>query len=94
MYNTEQRVEFSGKVIDFRLMDPHSILIVETVNDDGTSSTWEVEGGTASGIIGSGLSQEFLRSGPIVHIKGFQTKDGSCTPRCRAAGEGFEFERS
>ncbi|PCI76231.1 MAG: hypothetical protein COB20_11080 [SAR86 cluster bacterium] len=93
-YNTTELVEFSGKVIEFRLMDPHSILVVEVENPDGTISTWDVEGGSASGIIGSGLSQEFLRSRPIVNIKGFQTKDGVCTPRCRAAGEAFDFERN
>lgn len=93
-YNTTQLIEFEGKVIEFRLMDPHSVLIVETENSDGTISTWEVEGGSASGIINSGLSQEFLRSGPIVRVKGFQTKDWACTPRCRVAGEAFEFERN
>ena len=92
-HNTTQLVEFKGRVVDFQLMDPHSVLVVETENSDGSVSTWEIEGGSASGIIKSGLSKEFLRSGPIVSIKGFQTKDGMCTPRCRAAGENFEFEQ-
>ena len=92
-YNTTELVEFEGRVIDFRLMDPHSILVVETENSNGTISTWEIEGGSASGIISSGLSQEFLRSGPTVHIKGFQSKDGLCAPRCRASGEDFRFEQ-
>ena len=93
-YNTSELVEFKGKVIEFRLMDPHSVLVVQTENSDGSTSTWEIEGGSASGIISSGLSQEFLRTGPIVHVKGFQTKDGVCAPRCRAAGEEFEFEQN
>lgn len=92
-YNTNPIVEFEGKVVNFKLMDPHSVLVVETLNSDGTVSTWEIEGGSASGIVASGLSQEFLRSGPTVRIKGFQTKDGLCTPRCRAAGEEFDFEK-
>ncbi len=62
-YNTTQLIEFEGRVVDFRLMDPHSVLVVETKNSDGTISTWEVEGGSASGIINSGISQNFLRSG-------------------------------
>lgn len=93
-YNTTQLIELKGRVVEFRLMDPHSILVVETENSDGTMFTWEIEGGAASGIINLGISQEFLRSGPIVHIKAFQTKDGACTPRCRAAGEDFNFERN
>lgn len=92
-YDTTRLLEFTGEVIEFRLMDPHSVLVVETVNSDGTTSIWEVEGGTASGIIDAGLSQEFLRRRPIVHVKGFQTRDGLCAPRCRAAGEDFEFEQ-
>ena len=91
-YNTTQLIELKGRVVDFRLLDPHSILVVETENADGTRSTWEIEGGSGSGIVKAGISQEFLRSGPAVTIKAFQTKDGACTPRCRAAGEDFNFE--
>lgn len=93
LYNTDELIEIEGKVIEVRLMDPHSLLVVETRSGEGTTIQWEVEGGSASGIIGSGLTQEFLRSGPQVRIEGFQTRDGLCTPRCRVAGESFEFQQ-
>ena len=92
-YDTTRLIEISGLVVEFRPMDPHSLLVVETVNDNGVVTIWEVEGGSASGIIRSGLSQEFLRSMPKVKVKGFRAKDGSCAPRCSMAGDTFEFER-
>ena len=94
LYNTDALVEIEGKVIEVRLMDPHSLLVVEARTTDGRVIQWEVEGGSASGIVGSGLSQEFLRSGPMVSIEGFQTKDDLCAPRCRLAGESFDFQQN
>jgi len=91
LYDTTHLLEIKGKVIEVRLMDPHSLLIIESQSDDGTLVEWEIEGGSAAGIISSGLTQDFLRSGPEVRIKGFQTKDGFCAPRCRVAGESFDF---
>ena len=94
LYDTSQLIEIHGKVVSVRLMDPHSVLVVETESADGTTIQWDVEGGSAAGIVASGLTQEFLRSGPTVHIEGFRAKDDSCTPRCRVAGENFDFERN
>ena len=91
-YDASKLVEIDGQVIEFQLLAPHSILVVEIQNSDGTSTVWEVEGGTASGIIGAGLTQKFLRSKPKVHVKGFQTKDGNCSPLCRMSGQEFDFE--
>ena len=93
LYSTDELIEIEGKVVEFRLMDPHSLLVIESSTEAGTVIQWEVEGGSAAGIVGSGLTQEFLRSGPRVRIEGFQTRDGLCAPRCRVAGESFDFER-
>lgn len=93
LYNTDELIAIEGKVVEFRLMDPHSLLVIETSSKDGTVIQWEVEGGSAAGIVGSGLTREFLRGGPRVRVEGFQTRDGLCAPRCRVAGESFDFEQ-
>ncbi|MCB1669771.1 MAG: DUF6152 family protein [Gammaproteobacteria bacterium] len=92
-YDTGQLIEFEGKVVGFRLMDPHSILVVEVEASDGAKVVWEVEGGRAAGIVEAGLTREFLGSGPLVRVTGYQSKDALCAPNCRMAGQDFDFER-
>ena len=90
-YDTELFVEFTGTVVGFELMDPHSLLYVDVENADGTTTSWVVEGGGAHGIISAGLTREMLSSRPAVKILGYQSRDKKCQP-CRAAGREFEFD--
>ena len=90
-YDTGQLIELEGIVTDFHLMDPHSILVVDVENPDGTRTLWDIEGGSAGGLVSSGLTREYLRSRPRVQVEGYQTRDRICAPRCRMAGEDFKF---
>ena len=94
LYDLSSPMELNGKVVGFELKNPHSILYVDVTHEDGTVTSWAVEGGAARGIVEAGLSKEFLASGPNVRIKAFQSIDKLCTPRCKAAGEDFEFDKS
>lgn len=94
LFDTSQLIEIEGRVTGFRLMDPHSLLFVEMQNPDGTVTTWEIEGGSGSGIVRSGLTQEFLNSEPLVRVEAYQSRDGTCAPNCRASGRDFDFDRS
>jgi len=89
-YDTEMLIEIMGQIKEVRLSDPHSVLVVESRN---SGVLWEVEGGAASGIIAAGLTLEYLRSGPDVHVQGFQTKGKKCEPRCKMKGVKFDFDR-
>ena len=94
LQDLESSIEINGKVVGFELKDPRSILFVDVRNDDGTVTSWAVEGGAARGVVEAGLSEEFLESGPGVKIKAFPSIDKSCNPKCKAAGENFEFDKS
>ncbi len=91
-YDTSAVVEFTGQVVGFELVDPHSLLHVDVENADGSITRWTVEGGPAHGIIGSGVTRESLSFNPIVTVRGYQSKDKRCEPRCRANGRDFAFE--
>lgn len=92
-YDTSHLITIEGKVIEYRLMDPHSLLVVEGMNPDGTLTVWEIEGGAGSGIIRAGLSREFLDSYPLVRVSAYQSSNGVCAPRCTASGQDFIFDR-
>jgi hypothetical protein len=90
LYDVDMLKEINGQIKEVRLSDPHSVLVIESQN---SGVLWEVEGGAASGIIAAGLTLEYLRSGPIVLVQGFQTKDKKCQPRCKMQGVKFDFDK-
>lgn len=92
-FDTSHLIAIEGKVIEYRLRDPHSLLVVEGMNADGTLAVWEIEGGAGSGIVKAGLSREFLDSQPAVRVSAYQSSDGICGPRCKASGQDFNFDR-
>ena len=91
-YDTGRLIELKGMVVGFELLDPHSLLYID-VEEDGKLVSWAIEGGRANGIVNAGLSKEYLSSRPTVIVLAYQSKDGSCHPRCRAVGRDFDFER-
>ena len=93
LFDTSQPLTLTGRVIDFRLMDPHSLLYVEVLQDSGAAIIWQIEGGSGSGIVGAGLSREFLASEPIVTIQYYPARDAQCAPSCRGVGQDFDFQR-
>ncbi len=91
-YDTTSVIELKGKVVGFKLIDPHSLLYVDVENEDGTVTAWVVEGGAAHGIVGTGLTKDSLALGPTVTVRGYQSKDKQCRPHCKANGRDFVFE--
>ncbi len=91
-FDTTRVVELKGTVVGFELIDPHSLLYVDVKNEDGTVTGWVVEGGAAHGIVRAGLTKDSLTLGPMVIIRGYQTKDKQCNPLCKANGRDFVFE--
>ncbi len=91
-YDTRVPLELRGKVVAFELMDPHSLLYVDVENQDGTVTSWVIEGGAAHGIVRAGISEASLALGPGVLVRGYQSKDGQCAPNCKAVGRDFVFD--
>ena len=91
-YDTLAIVKLNGKVVDFELLDPHSLLYVDVTEDDGSVTSWVIEGGAAYGIVRAGLTKASLARGPTVTVRANPSKDGLCRPLCRGLGQSFEFQ--
>ncbi len=91
-YDTTLMIELKGKVVGFKLIDPHSLLYVDVENEDGSVTGWVVEGGAAHGIVAAGLTKDSLALGPTVVVHAYQSKNKQCTPHCKANGRKFVFE--
>jgi len=75
-------VHLEGTVVEFQWVNPHSWLIIEVENEDGTTEQWSVEGGAPSALLRRGWNRNSLPPGTKVIVDGFQAKDGK--PRANA----------
>lgn len=81
-FDRNKPVHLEGTVVEFQWVNPHSWLIIDVENDDGTMTQWAVEGGAPSALLRRGWTRDTLPPGTRVQVDGFQAKDGK--PRANA----------
>ena len=58
-------------------INPHSWVHVDVTNDDGTVTSWMVEGGTPNTLLRRGFTKNSLLPGTEIIVDGYRAKDGS-----------------
>lgn len=76
MFNYGTVVEVSGKVKEFQYTNPHSWLLVDVDNADGTVTTWGFEAEGPSTLVRAGIRKGDLPPGTEITIRGNPMKDG------------------
>lgn len=81
-FDSNAPVHIDGTVVEFQWVNPHSWLIIDAEQDDGSVVRWAVEGGAPSALLRRGWTRDTLPAGTRVIVDGFQAKDGK--PRANA----------
>jgi hypothetical protein len=81
----------TGKVVRVEWINPHSWIHVDVAAEDGTSVPWMMEGGTPNALLRAGLTRSLLKVGAEVNVRGYQSKDPDCIPKCRGSGRDITF---
>jgi hypothetical protein len=76
MFDSQKTVTFEGVVKEFQWTNPHSWLIVEVKNRDGSLSTWGFEAEGPSTLTRAGIRPSELPIGTKLRISGHPMKDG------------------
>ena len=76
MFNRDEIVTLTGTVKEFRYINPHSWLIVDIDNDDGTTTTWGFEGEGPQDMMHGGVRKGDLPPGAKITITGNPMRDG------------------
>jgi hypothetical protein len=63
MFDQEHPMELTGTVKEYRYTSPHTFIILDVKEADGTSQLWNLEGGAPSGLIRDGWSSKTLKPG-------------------------------
>ena len=77
MFEREKTVTVEGVVKEFQYTNPHSWLLVDVKNKDGSVTTWGFEGEGPSTLQRSGIRPSDFRPGTKLKITGHPMKDGT-----------------
>jgi hypothetical protein len=84
-YKVNERITVSGTVTEFRFSNPHAILRLEVVGEDGEKHVWKAETTSPSILRRRGWSQTSFEPGDIVKLEGMPSVDGSYLMRITRA---------
>ena len=76
-YKVDERTNISGTVTEFRFSNPHAILKLEVVSEDGESQEWTAETTSPSILRRRGWSQTSFKPGDKVKLEGMPSLDGT-----------------
>ena len=76
MFDPTKLIELSGVVKEFQYTNPHSWLLVDVTNEDGSVTTWGFEAEGPSTLMRAGIRLSTLPPGTAITIRGNPMKDG------------------
>ena len=90
-FDANKPVNLRGPVTKVEWINPHAWIHIDSKNADGTTTPWMVEGGTPNTLLRRGITKDSLQIGTEIVVRGYQSKDGLCKPKCRANGRDVTF---
>ncbi len=85
-FDKDAPVNLVGNVTKIEWINPHAWIHLEVIKPDGTAVAWMVEGGTPNTLLRSGIHRNSLPIGSEIRVRGYQAKNKSCEPACKANG--------
>jgi hypothetical protein len=76
MFEDQKEVTFEGVVKEFQYTNPHSWLLVDVTNKDGSVTTWGFEAEGPTTLLRNGVRPADFRFGTKLKITGHPMKDG------------------
>ena len=94
MFDDQKEITLSGIVKEFQYTNPHSWLLVDVENDDGTVTTWGFEAEGPSTLMRAGIRKSDFSPGTELTITGHPMKDGRPAAAWIKAtrGDGKDFD--
>lgn len=76
VFDPEQPVTLEGTIKEMEWINPHSWLHIEVENDDGTTTTWMIEGATPNTLLRRGFTRDAVEPGTEITIVGYRARSG------------------
>ena len=86
-FAVDRPVVLEGKVTKVELINPHSWIHIEVVDESGKAVSWMIEGGSPNALVRRGITKASIPIGSELTVRGYQARDGSN----RAVGRDMSF---
>lgn len=90
-FDANAPVLLRGPITKVEWINPHSWIHISVTGEDGTVVPWMIEGGTPNTLLRRGLRRNMVKPGTDIVVRGYQAKDKSCKPACKANGRDVTF---
>ena len=90
-FDGNKPVNLEGKITRVEWINPHTWIHIEVKKPDGKVEEWMVEGGTPNTLLRRGVTRDSLKPDTVIVVRGYQSKDALCEPKCRANGRDVTF---
>ena len=87
-FDVDRPLQLRGKLVKWEMINPHSWFHIDVEAEDGTVSTWLVEGGSPNELIRQGVNRNTVEIGTFLAVEGYRAKDGTE----KAVGRNFILE--
>ncbi len=85
-FDKDAPVSLQGKVTKVEWINPHAWIHLAAEQPDGSTQAWMVEGGTPNTLLRAGINRNSVPIGSEIKVRGYQAKNKSCDPACKANG--------
>ena len=85
-FDANAPVTLRGRVTKIEWINPHAWIHLEVLNEDTTMAFWMIEGGTPNTLLRAGIDKNTIPVGTEILVRGYQSKDRTCLPACKANG--------
>ncbi len=90
-FDAKAPVSLKGKVTKVEWINPHAWIHLDVMQKDESVVSWMVEGGTPNTLLRAGINKNTITIGTEIVVRGYQSKDKSCQPACKANGRDVTF---
>lgn len=85
-FDVNRQVTLEGKVTKVELINPHSWIHIEVIQD-GKPVAWMIEGGSPNALVRRGVTKNSIPIGSTLIVRGYGTRDGTN----KAVGRDMKF---
>jgi len=95
-FDASKTLAITGVVTNFRFVNPHAWVYLDVVGADGSTEAWNCEFGAASNYRRVGWSEELLKPGTEITIRGIAARRDpfGCSFRSAELGDGTKVARN
>ena len=76
-FDPDQPVTLRGTITRMEWINPHTWMHVDVENEDGTTTSWMIEGGTPNTLFRRGFTRSTVTVGTEITIEGFRARNGA-----------------